>query len=179
MSLFPYFNLQTPLTSQSLRDIRPPIDVPGNPLPYILLGMVVLSAILATVWVYYQKRRQNDEHSPIEEIVVNPPHEIAFEQLTKLRDAKCDMEIYHIRISYIIREYIASRFRIPALTMTTTHLLHQLRDKQIGDSYIKRIQQFFLNCDTVKFAKRDPEPSESDARMEEALWFVNETKSTS
>ena len=178
MSVFPQFQLQTPLTPQDLRDIKPPIDVPANLLPYIFLGVILLIVILAVIWVFIHKRRQIEELSPSEEFVVISPHEIAFEQLNKLKDTPCDGQTYHTRISYIIREYITLRYRIPALELTTTHLLHQLTYEQIGDSYIKRIQQFFLNCDTVKFAKREPDPSETDARMEDALWFVNETKST-
>lgn len=179
MSVFSQLYLQIPLTPQSLRDIKPPIDVPVNPLPYIFLGVILFIAVFAIVWLFIRKRRQIVELSTTEEIVVNPPHEIAFEQLNKLKDTPCDMETYHTRISYIIREYITLRYRIPALELTTTHLLHQLTYKQIGDSYIKRIQRFFVDCDTVKFARREPDPSETDARMEDALWFVNETKSTS
>ena len=177
MSVYLQFHLQGPLTLQNLRDIKPPIELPENLLPFILIGMTILFAIFAAIWVYLRKRRQKEELRITEEIDVNPPHEIAFEQLYKLKNAQCDMETYHTHISYILREYIALRYRIPALALTTTHLLRQLTLKQIGESYIKRIQQFFVNCDTVKFANRVPEPSEMEARMEDALWFVEETKS--
>ena len=179
MSFFPQFHLQSPLTLQNLRDIKPPIDIPVSPLPFILIGLTILLAVFGAIWVYLRKRRQHDEIPITEEIVVNPPHEIAFEQLNNLKDAQCDMETYHTRISYILREYIALRYRIPALALTSTHLLQQLTLKQIGNSDIKRIQQFFASCDTVKFASREPEPSEIEARMDDALWFVEETKSSS
>lgn len=179
MSFFPQFHLQSPLTLQNLRDIKPPIDIPVNPLPFILIGLTILLAVSGAIWVYVRKRQQHDEIPTTEEIVVNPPHEIAFEQLNNLKDAQCDMETYHTRISYILREYIALRYRIPALALTSTHLLQQLSIKEVGDSDIKRIQQFFANCDTVKFANREPELSEIEARMDEALWFVEETKSSS
>ncbi|MYB63395.1 hypothetical protein F4X73_01780 [Candidatus Poribacteria bacterium] len=167
------------MTLQNLRDIKPPIDIPVNPLPFILIGLTILLAVSGAIWVYVRKRQQHDEIPTTEEIVVNPPHEIAFEQLNNLKDAQCDMETYHTRISYILREYIALRYRIPALALTSTHLLQQLSIKEVGDSDIKRIQQFFANCDTVKFANREPELSEIEARMDEALWFVEETKSSS
>ncbi len=177
MSFFSQLHLQRPLTLQSLRDIKPPIEIPASPLPFILIALTILLAVFGAIWVYL-KRRQHDEVSTTEKIVVNPPHEIAFEQLNKLKDAQCDMETYHTRISYILREYIALRYRIPALALTSTHLLQQLMLKQIGELDIKRIQQFFANCDTVKFASREPELSEVEARMEDALWFVEETKSS-
>lgn len=179
MSLFLQFHLQRPLTLQNLRDIKPPVEIPVSPLPFILIGLTILLAVFGAIWVYLRKRRQHDEIPITEEIVVNPPHEIAFEQLNNLKDAECDMETYHTRISYILREYIALRYRIPALALTSTHLLQQLTLKQVGDSVISRIQQFFASCDTVKFASREPEPSEIETRMEDALWFVEVTKSSS
>ena len=179
MSFFSQFHLQSPLTLQNLRDIKPPIEVPVSPLPFILIGLTLLLAVFGAIWMSLRKRRQQEELPATEEIVVHPPHEIAFEQLNNLKDAQCDMETYHTRISYILREYIALRYRIPALALTSTHLLQQLTFRQIGDSDMKRIQQFFARCDTVKFANREPEPSEIAARMEDALWFVEETKSSS
>ena len=179
MSLYLPFHLQIPMTMQTLRDIKPPIDVPVNPLPFILIGLTILLAVAGAVWMYLRKRRHLDIIPTAEEIVVNPPHEIAYEQLNDLKDTDCDMETYHTRISYILREYIALRYRIPALALTSTHLLQQLQRvtlKQIGESDIKRIQLFFDRCDTVKFANREPEPSEVDARMADALWFVEETQ---
>ena len=178
MSLYLQFHLQRPSTLQNLRDIKPPMDVPSSPLPFILIGLTILLAVLGVIWVYYQKRRQQDEIPTTEEIVVISPHEIAFEHLNNLKDAQYDMETYHTRISYILREYIALRYRIPALALTSTHLLQQLTLKQIRDSDLKRIQQFFASCDTVKFANREPGPTEIEARMEDALWFVGETKSS-
>lgn len=179
MCFYQHFHFQTPLNSQRLRDIKPPIDVSGNPLPFILIGLMILLAVIGAIWVYLHKRRQQEEIPTTEGIVVNPPHEIALEQLNKLKDAQCDMETYHTRISYILREYIGLRYRIPALALTTTHLLQQLLFRQIGESEVKRIQQFFVSCDTVKFANREPGPSEAEERMEDALWFVEETKSSS
>ena len=176
MSVFPQILLQAPLNVQSLRDIKPPLDVPQNLLPYFLLGGLILAAIVGTIWVYLRKRRQTEIPPPIEEVVTRPPHEIALEQLEKLETASCDMETYHTRISYVIREYIASRYRIPALELTTTSLLQWMTREQIDDLYIECIQRFFGNCDKVKFAKHQPKSSEADARMVDARWFINVTK---
>ncbi len=178
MSVFPQFLLQTPLNAQSLRDIKPPLDVPQNLLPYIFLGGLIIVAIGGAIWIYLRKRHRIDQLPPNETEITHPPHQIALEQLKTLEATSCDMETYHTRISYIIREYIAARYRIPALELTTTHLLQQMTREQIGDLYVERIQQFLANCDTVKFAMCQPEPSEADARMVDARWFVDVTKST-
>ena len=113
MPVLPQILFQTPLNTQRLRDIKPPLDVPPNLLPYILLSGLILIAIFGIVWLYLRKRRRTEVSPPTEEAVTRPPHEIALEQLKALNDASYDMETYHIQISYVIREYIAARFSNP------------------------------------------------------------------
>lgn len=176
MPVLPQIILQTSPNTQSLRDIKPPLDIPQNLLPYILLGGLILAVIIGMVWLYIRKRHQTLPLSPVEEVNTQPPHEIALEQLKILETASYDMETYHIRISFVIREYIEARFQIPALELTTTGILHQMTREQIGDLYVERIQQFLANCDKVKFTKYQPERSEAKERMVDARWFVEETK---
>ncbi len=176
MSVLPQFLLQTSPNEQNLRDIKPPLDIPPNLLPYILLSGLILAAIFGAIWIYLRKRRKSKVSTPTEEVITRPPHEIALEQLKILETASYDMKTYYTQISFIIREYIAARFRIPALELTTAGLLQQMTREQIGDLYVERIRLFLANCDQVKFTKHQPERSEADARMEDAQWFVEETK---
>ena len=142
MPVVPQIILQTPLNTQSLRDIKPPLDVPQNLLSYILLGGLILAVIVGIVWLYIRKRHQTLPPPSVEEVNTQPAHEIALEQLKILETASYDMETYHTRISFVIREYIEARFQIPALELTTTGILHQMTREQISDFYIERIQQF-------------------------------------
>ena len=176
MPVLPQFLIQISPNAQRLRDIKPPLDVPPNILPYILLGVLILVAIVAMIWVFFRKRHQTVEPTPTEEVITRPPHEIALEQLAKLEAESYDMETYHDCISYVIREYISERYHIPALELTTTRLLHQMTREQVSDTYIKHVQQFLANCDKVKFATYQAELPEADARMVDARWFVEETK---
>ena len=176
MSVLPQFLLQISPSAQELRDIKPPLDVPQNILPYILIGGLILVIIIAIVYIYFRKRPQKVVPSPTKEVIQRLPHEIALEQLAHLETESYDMETYHERISYVIREYISERYHIPALELTTTGLLQQMMREQLNESYVKHVQQFLTNCDRVKFATYQAEQSEADARMEDARWFVEETK---
>ena len=176
MSFFPQFLLQIPPNAQRLRDIKPPLDVPQNVLPYILLGVLIVVAIVGTIWVFLRQRHKTQPTPPPEEVLTQPPHEIAFEQLAQLETESYDMVTYHDRISYIIREYIAARYQIPALELTTTGIIQQMTRERLSDLYVKHIQQFLANCDKVKFATYQAEKPEADARMVDARWFVEETK---
>ena len=161
-----------------LRDIKPPLEVSPNLLPYFILGSFILAVIIGMAWLYLRNRK-SAQPAPIENVVTFPPHEIALEQLNKLDVASCDMETYHTQISYIIREYIAARYNIPALELTTIGLLRQMSKEQIDEIYVKHLQDFLVNCDIVKFTKYQPKRTEADVRMEDALWFVAETKTVS
>lgn len=167
--------VQTHPNAQRLRDIKPPIEVTPNLLPYAILGIIILAVLVWGIGLNLRKRK-SALPSTKEEVVIFHPHEIAHGQLNKLDIDSLDMETYHTQISYIIREYIAARYNVPALELTTFRLLHLLSDKEIEEIYIKHIQDFLVNCDIVKFTKYQPNKTEADARMVDARWFVNETK---
>ena len=163
---------------QALRDIKPPLEVSLNLLPYIVVGGVVVACIAALGWFYLRRRWQTVVSSAprAAELVLRPPHEIAIEQLEALEAADCNMAVYHTQIAYVIREYIAARYRIPALELTTTRLLEQMARERIGGLYIEHLRHFLGSCDRVKFATYRPEVSEAATRMADALWFVDVTK---
>ncbi len=181
MSLLTQIFTQGSIDVQSLRDIKPPLEVTQSLLFYFIGGAVVLGIIAVSVFLYIRKRRQTLPVSPVEEENDVPmPHEIAYEQLAAIETSdwlkRGDMEIYHTQISYILREYICGRYQIPALELTTTALLHAMRRSQIGVPYVERVQQLLTNCDRVKFASYRPELSEATARIADARWIVDETK---
>ena len=168
--------LQTPVNPQSIRDIKPPFDVPPNYIPYIILGIVIVAGLILGVF-YLRKHKQNNPIAPIGEVESPPAHEIALEQLKALEKNKKDMEVYHTQISYVIREYITARFHIPALELTTSSLLHEMISNQVDKPCIDRLQEFLMNCDRVKFASYLPNTSEADERMMDARWIIDTTMS--
>lgn len=178
MFVFSQILSQGVVNVQSLRDIKPPLDVPQNLLPYILVGGFILAALTISGWWYLRKRSQTAVPPSVEEDVTRFPHEIAYQQLAALEAAACDMEAYHTRIAYVIREYIAARYRIPALELTTMGVLEQMGREEISARYVARIQHFLVNCDKVKFAMYHPEQAEAAARMADARWIVDETRTS-
>lgn len=182
MSLLTQILTQGPVDVQSLRDIKPPLEVTQSLLFYFIGGAVALGFIAVSVFLYVRKRPQTLPVSPAEENGAPLPHEMAYEQLAAIEASdwlkRGDMETYHTRIAHVLREYIWGRYQIPALELTTTALLHAMRRAQISIPYIERVQQLLANCDRVKFANYQPEPSEATARIADARWIVDETKIT-
>ena len=182
MSLLTQILTQGTANVQSLRDIKPPLEVTQNLLPYFIGGMI-LGFIAVSAWFYVRRRPQSLPASPTEATEGDDaplPHEIAYEQLAAIEASdwlkRGDMETYHTQVAYVLREYIRGRYQIPALELTTTALLHAMRHTQIDVPYLERVQHLLSNCDKVKFASHQPEQSEAIARIADARWIVDETK---
>ena len=172
--------MQSTLGGQDLRDIKPPLEVPQNLLPYFISGTVILSFVAASVWYYLQKRRQSLPTPVTEENEVPLAHEIAYEKLAAIEASdwlKCgDLKTYHTQIAHVLRQYINARYHIPALELTTTGLLQAMLRAEIATPYVDQTRQLLANCDMVKFATYQPELTEASARIADARRIVDETK---
>ena len=163
-------------SATEMKGIKGPWSVPPNWLLYILVVFLVIVVISALVFLYLHRRAKSVD--PQSEVVPQrQPHEIAYEQLNRIEGmnwvAQGEMKVYHTEISHVIRQYIAARYHIPALELTTQELLDRVRPEDIPKDLV---QQFFTNCDWVKFARYSPTKPEAHERMEEARRIVDETK---
>ena len=180
-------NIQTPAYLFEVRSVKPagatemkgikgPWSAPPDWFLYILAAFLVIVAIGAIIFLYL-RRRASPMDLPPEVPPQRQPHEIAYEQLNRIEGmnwvAQDEMKVYHTEISHVIRQYIATRYHIPALELTTQELLDRLQPENIPRDLV---QQFFTNCDWVKFARYSPAKPEAHERMEEARRIVDETK---
>ena len=165
-----------PSGDTEMKGIKGPWSVPPNWLLYILGAFLVIVALGAIIFVYLRKRaKPMDLQSEV--LPQRQPYEIAYEQLNRIEGmnwvAQGEMKVYHTEISHVIRQYIAARYHIPALEMTTQELLNRSQPENIPKELV---QQFFTHCDLVKFARYSPTKPEAHERMEEARQIVDETK---
>ncbi len=180
-------SVQTPAYLFEVRSVKPPNDtemkgikgpwsVPPNWFLYILVLLIAILAISAIIFLYLRRRGKSiDLQSEV--LPQRQPHEIAYEQLNRIAEmnwvAQGEMKVYHTEISHVIRQYIAARYHIPALEMTTQELLDRLQPENIPQELIRH---FFTSCDLVKFARYSPTKPEAHERLEEARRIVDETK---
>lgn len=180
MSVLTQIFMQGAVDGQSLRDIKPPLEVPQALLVYFIGAAVLLGFITVSAWFYLRKKPQALPISEGEEVDRPLPHEVAYKQLVAIETSdllkRGDLKTYHTQIANVLREYISARYQIPALALTTTALLQAMLCARISAECVARVQHLLANCDMVKFATYQPDESEASDRVADARRIVDETK---
>ena len=158
---------------KDIRDIKPPLDIPLNKLPFIL-GFI--SAVLIGGGVYFLLKKIKKGRIHIIEKEIRPAHEIAYERLKLLKLDERRVKEYYIELSDTIRRYIEARFGISAPTETTYELLAALKKKKIKYLNFNHMRDFFWGCDLVKFAKYVPDIDAVKRDSNSARLIIDETK---
>ncbi len=146
-------------------------------LPY-LIGIGGLAILGVLIWLWLRKRRRVKQDQPPPLIFI-PPHEIAINKLKELKEASLwqqgEIKLYQSRLTYIIREYIEKAMLVPALEMTSGEIIHQLRNKSIGENQLTDLSKMLNIADLVKFAKGEPNVNIHVELMEKAEQFIYDT----
>ena len=109
-----------------------------------------------------------------------PPHVVAFAALEKLRGERLWQEnkhkLYYSALTDIVRSYIAGRYGVGAMEMTSDEIIEAMRSVDVPQKSAMDLTQILREADLVKFAKAMPEADENEAAYR-AVWdFVELTK---
>ncbi len=169
-------------TTQEIKDIKEPIDVPltlKELLPYFIGGLITIIIILLII-LYFLKRKKKAPQIIEEVKIIEPAHVIALRRLEELNQKKLWQQgknkEYHSELSEIVRWYIEERYRIPALEQTTGEILVSIRSLALSAELREKLQQLLSLSDLVKFAKAQPLPQEHELSMQNAIDFIQQTK---
>jgi len=166
-------------TAKGIKDIKEPETIPLNWTLILIIVLIVLLLMLAAyyIWRHYKKKNAN---KVVEEVKVALKHyEIALNSLKELEEKKLWQEgrikEYHSEITEIIRHYFNQRYNLPALELTTTEVLSQLRNLGSARPILEITESFLNNADMVKFAKFQPFYSINEEMMKQAVEIVKRT----
>lgn len=162
----------------AVHDIKGQIQYPlqfRETLPYIG-GVLLLAAIIsAAVWLTrrYFRKKSEDEASR------EPAHVRALRKLDKFRGdsywAPEKQKAFYSGITDALREYIASRFGVSAMEMTTKEIFDGLKGKDIRPDLYEETRELFERADFVKFAKYSASQTENASALPSAVKFVTMT----
>ncbi len=169
-----------PDDKDDVREIKPPITLPHSFLFWLFTVILPLLA-LGTFFLVRHLRARNSGNILINSEPARPPHEIAYERLSKLKELKLieqeKIKEHYYLLSEIIRGYLEARFELPIVERTTSEAYKEM----VGSAKLKRkevtlIKDFLEECDLVKFAKMLPEAKEIDSDFEKGVSIVDLTK---
>ena len=156
--------------------IKEPIEFKDY-LIYIYIAAALLGLWLA--YTLYQRYATGKEEKPVEEIkIIIPAHKIALEKLHILNKKKLwenDIKSYQSELTFVVREYLENRFKIPALESTTDEIVSGIKSKNLDQNQMSEMKNILQVADLVKFAKSKPSMNIHQKFMTKAFDFVNET----
>ena len=165
--------------SLSLKDVKPPIDVPFNwKFVYSMLAIAVL--VILAAWLGYRAYKQKQEKGYL---FVPPPkprpaHEIALEALDALYRSdlleKGKIKKFYSELTAILRAYLEGRYFVQALEQTTADILRDMA-MHIDGSLLENLAAILREADLVKFAKHKPSPERTEQIRQLTRSFVEDT----
>ena len=146
----------------------------------IALGVLLLLALAIYILVRYLHKRGKHLSDFFKPAPPVPAHIIAIRALEKLHAEKLwqndKHKLYYSGLSDILRTYLAGRFEVGAMEMTTDEIVDALRSIEIEQKSKMDLLSVLRDADLVKFAKATPEAEENELTYNKAYYFVENTK---
>ncbi|MCQ2204606.1 MAG: hypothetical protein MJZ15_09220 [Bacteroidales bacterium] len=185
----PFQNIVVDQQTQSVQifDVK---DVKDSPfilaellqyLPWIIIGIVVLAAVVAGIYYYRKYLARKSGKEPVKPKYVEPCDVVALRDLNRIKEEKLwqknMFKEHYSAITDALRRYISDRYNVNAMESTTDETLDSLADEFSGDTQKRDLLRSILEqADFVKFAKYEPLPDENDMAVKHAIEFVEATR---
>lgn len=160
-----------------IHDIKGQIKYPvtfAEVMPYVA-GVLLLAFLVSGIIWYINQRKKKIEA----ELAKEPAYIIALRKLDKYRGDKFwapeKQKTFYSGITDAIREYMADRYEVDALEMTTAEIFTALKDKEIPKDLYLEMKELFERADFVKFAKHVADDQENASAVPTAVRFVTTT----
>lgn len=165
---------------EELRDIAPPVEVPGG-LPAWLVGVLAALAALGLaggIYWWLNRRRPAVESPP-------PPPKDYLAEFARIAAMglleRGGLKIYYSLLSETLRRFLEERVGIEAMERTTAEIVQTLAASRLERPLIREIERFLGVADLVKFARFAPPletarqvPEEGKAIVRRVLEFKAE-----
>ncbi len=167
---------------RDIKDIKPPQNIPINYKKWLQFVAFAVFILAAMVFLYYWFRLRKKGLTIFGKEPIRPAHEIAFEQLSLLKEkwremlSKEEHKMLFTQLSEILRKYMENRFFIKALEETTSEIAHSLQEVNIDPDSRNKAVSILEFADLVKFAKYMPGEVEVEQQLSDLENFIEQTK---
>ena len=143
--------------------------------PWIGLFWAVAVLVILAVCLFMMYRRSIDP----ENVRKDPAHIVALRRLDRYRGTGMwvpeKQKAFYSGVTDTLREYMAERFGVSAMEMTTAEIFEQLKDKEMPEGIRREVRELFDRADFVKFAKYVASDDDNASALPVAVRFVTET----
>jgi hypothetical protein len=139
-------------------------------------GSLALAGLLALViWLIIRYRRSHDP----EHMKKDPAHIVALRKLDRYRGNKMwapeKQKAFYSGITDTLREYIAARYGVGAMEMTTAEIFNDMKSTDAPADLLDELRELFERADFVKFAKFTASDEDNAKALPTAVRFVTST----
>lgn len=143
--------------------------------PWVAGGLGVAGLIALAIWLIIRYRRSHDP----EYIRKEPAHIVALRKLDKYRGnrmwAADRQKAFYSGITDTLREYVAARYGVGAMEMTTAEIFDDLKRTDVPADILDELKELFERADFVKFAKFTADDEDNAKALPVAVRFVTST----
>lgn len=143
--------------------------------PWVAGGLAVLGLIALVIWLIIRYRRTHDP----EYIRKDPAHIVALRKLDKYRGNSLwtpeKQKTFYSGITDTLREYIAERYGVGAMEMTTAEIFNDMKKTDVPSELLDELKDLFERADFVKFAKFAASDEDNAKALPVAVRFVTST----
>ena len=143
--------------------------------PWVAGGLLLAGLIALLVWLIIRYRRNHDP----EYIKKDPAHIVALRKLDKYRGnslwAPEKQKTFYSGITDTLREYIAERYGIGAMEMSTAEIFNDMKKTDAPADLLAELKELFERADFVKFAKFAASDEDNAKALPTAVRFVTST----
>ena len=135
--------------------------------------MLLMAVAALILWLRYRERKTKENE------VKEPAHIRALRKLDKFRGDKFwkpeNQKTFYSGVTDALREYMAARYGVGALEMTTAEIFEDLKGADIPQELYEEMKTLFERADFVKFAKFTATDEENAQVLPQAVRFVTAT----
>lgn len=143
--------------------------------PWLAGGWLLIILIILAVCLVIMHRRKNDPAFERRE----PAHIVALRKLDQYRGNKMwapeKQKAFYSGVTDTLREYMASRYGISAMEMTTAEIFDDMKTTDAPKELLQEARELFERADFVKFAKFVASDEDNASALPVAVRFVTET----
>lgn len=157
--------------------IRYPLTL-AEVMPYVAsFWLFAALVIMVACLIILHRRKGNPEY-----VRRDPAHIVALRKLDEYRGSKMwapeKQKAFYSGVTDALREYIAERYGIGAMEMTTAEIFALMKDTDVPEELLAKTRELFERADFVKFAKYLASDEDNASVLPVAVRFVTSTYQT-